>query len=308
MKGLQISRRYFFEWGLPFIKAEFPGLEKRIAAGLSGGSEVIGADDKLSQDHDWGPRFELWLTTDDYRRFGRRLRKEINIAAPENFLGIRYHFFGKKKDGVSVDPIDRVFEWFGWRNPPPRPRDWFKRRGADALVDKESWLYFMKHGPVFHDPLGEFSARKNAFSHYPRDVRYKLMADLCLSIWGLGEYKFCRRHVHRKNPVAIQICLGLFVQEVMRLCFLLNDDYAPHEVWIHYEFRKLPEARALDPKIRQLVESNDLNEQGDIVLHICSYLRRRLKSVSLIDSDKPDYGLRCQEIKAKIEDKWIRKM
>ncbi len=62
MKGLEISREFFFEWGLPWLRREWPDLVDRAAAGRINGSDVIGADDRLSQDHDWGPRFRLWLT------------------------------------------------------------------------------------------------------------------------------------------------------------------------------------------------------------------------------------------------------
>jgi diadenosine tetraphosphatase ApaH/serine/threonine PP2A family protein phosphatase len=308
MKGLEVSRRFFFEWGLPFIEREFPGLRERVAAGLSGGSDAIGADDRLSRDHDWGPQFQLWLTAQDFQRFGRRLRREINAAAPEVFLGVRHHFFGGDKDGIDVLSIDGFFRGFGWRHPPTVCRDWFKRRGADALVDKESWLYFMKHGPLYHDPLGEFTARKEAFSHYPRDVRYKLMAGLCLGIWADGEYKFCRRDIHRKDPVLIYMRLASFAHEVMRLCFLLNDDYAPHLTWLHHEFRRLPEARALGPRLRRLVTSTDLEERRDLVLTSCRYLRCRLYKAGLIDSPTPDYGMRCMDIEKRIEDRSIREM
>lgn len=307
MKGLTVSRRFFAEWGLPWLEREFPDLAGRVAAGRINGSDVIGADDEWSRDHDWGPRFRLWLTSDDYRRFGRRLVREVNAVAPRTFMGAKYHFFGKPKDNIMVESIDRCFEsQLGRAHAPARDRDWLTPRRGKSLVDNESWLYFMRHGPVFHDPLGEFTARREAFSRYPQDVRYKLMADLCLGVWALGEYKFCSRHVHRRDPVAIQICLGLFVQEAMRLCFLIDDDFAPHEVWIHHEFRRLPEARTLDLKIRQLVGASDLGEQRSLVLDICRCLRRRLVKADLIDSDEPGYGLRCQEIKAKIQDRWIR--
>jgi hypothetical protein len=307
MKGLKISRRFFFEYGLPFIQREFPELADRVAAGLSGGSDVIGADDRHSRDHDWGPQFQIWLTAQDFKSHGKKLERDINAAAPEKFLGIRHHFFGKKKDCVEVESIDDFFKWFGWKHAPEKPSDWFKRRGRDALVDKESWLYFMKHGPVYYDPLGEFTARKAGFAHYPRDVRYKLMAEMCLGIWTDGEYKFYRRDVRRRDPVLIRMRLGSFVYQVMRLCFLINDDYAPHDTWIHHQFRRLPEARSLDPKIRRLVGSDDVEEQKDVVLDICRYLRRRLYREGLIESTKPDYGLRCREIEAKIEDKAIRR-
>jgi hypothetical protein len=104
---------------------------------------------------------------------------------PEKFLGIRHHFFGNKKDGIEVESIDGFSKWFGWKHAPEKPRDSFKRRGRDTLVDKESRLYFMKHGPVCCDPLGVFTARKAEFAHYPREVRYKLMAEMCLGIWAI---------------------------------------------------------------------------------------------------------------------------
>jgi len=308
MKGLEISRRFFFEWALPFIESEFPYLVGRVAAGLTGGSESIGADDRLSRDHEWGPQFQMWLTAEDHRRCGCRLRQEINAAAPDKFLGVRHHFFGRKKDGIRVQSTDRFFEWYGWRNPPERPRDWFKRRGADALVDMESWLYFMKHGPVYYDPLGEFTARKKAFSHYPRDVRLKLMAGKCIGIWADGEYKFCQRDIHRNDPVLITMRLGCYLNTVMQLCFLINDDYAPHVTWIHRQFRKLPEARTLDPKFRQLVRSEDREEQRGLVLAVSKYLRRRLVRTGFVDRMRP--GLRAcgKDIEKRIEDKAILEM
>ena len=79
--------------------------------------------------------------------------------------------------------------------PPKSDREWFLRRGRlTPLVERESWLYFHKHGPVFHDPLGESTAHKRLFSHYPRDVRLKLTAGLCLGIWYNGEHKYCTRY------------------------------------------------------------------------------------------------------------------
>ena len=306
-KGLEISRRFFLEWGLSYLKAQFPHIVDRIAAGRVGGSDIIGADDEWSRDHDWGPCFSLYLNEKDYRQHGSALRKAINAAAPERFLGHRHHFFGKPKDCVEVEPIDDTAGYhMGRAYPPKSPRDWFIRRSRrPAMVERESWAYFFVHGPVWHDPLGELTARKEMFAHYPRDVRLRLIADLCLKISG-GEYKFCTRHVHRQDPVAIQICLGEFVRDAMRLCFLLNDDYAPHKVWIHHEFHKLPEAEGLDPKISRLVVSGDLQEQRDLVYNICGHLRQLMLRCGLVDSSEPAYGLRCRDVEARIEDEWIR--
>jgi hypothetical protein len=313
MKGSEISQAFFREWGLPFLKTEYPELVEHLAVGRMMGSDILGADDEWSRDHDWGPCFEVWLTTQDFAHMGRRFRTAINKATPETFRGFRHHFFGRKKDPIGVTSIDRFFkEHAGCARPPVRVRDWFRKRGGerDSLVERESWLYFIKHGVVFHDPLGEFSARREVFSRYPRDVWHKLVADLCNDLWHLGEYKFCHRLVHRKEPNTIQICLGRFVETAMHLCFLLNDDYAPHWCWLAHEFAELPESDVLNPQFKKLRESRDLVAQSQIILQITSFLRKRLLEEGLIEAERAssvhDLTDAAKVIKEKIEDKWIR--
>src|SRR5947207_1403444 len=72
MKGLELSRQFFLEWGLPFLRREHPEWADRVAAGRFAGSEAIGADDELSRDHGWGPNFALYLPAVDYAQIGRR--------------------------------------------------------------------------------------------------------------------------------------------------------------------------------------------------------------------------------------------
>ena len=88
MKGLEVSARFFREWGLPYIKREFPQLSGRLAAGLIGGSQAIGADDKLSRDHD-GPMavliVELQLRWGSPAR-GARGREDVHL--PCIYLGL----------------------------------------------------------------------------------------------------------------------------------------------------------------------------------------------------------------------------
>jgi hypothetical protein len=56
MNGIELSRRYFFEQGLPLLRERNPELVGRVAAGLvaggflSGcGSEIGGFDDDISR-------------------------------------------------------------------------------------------------------------------------------------------------------------------------------------------------------------------------------------------------------------------
>ena len=61
MKGLELSKKFFYEYGKPMLD-EFPDLLPYIAVGLVGsGSECYGYDDELSTDHDFSPEFCIFL-------------------------------------------------------------------------------------------------------------------------------------------------------------------------------------------------------------------------------------------------------
>lgn len=315
MKGLEISRKFFFEWGLPFIEREYPHLAKRIAAGRVSGSDAIGVDDKWSRDHDWGPRFRLWLNREDYRRLGRRLGKHINQASPETFMGVCHNFFGAQKNGIVATTIDSTCKnHLGRAHPPKRERDWFRScpgRG-ESLVDRESWLYFFKHGPIFCDLSGEVTARKSAFAEYPKDVQLRVISDLCRSIWADGEYKFSSRFIHRRDPFVNYTCLSDIVQSVMRLWFILGDDYAPHTYWRSYQFRRLPDSGPLQMLLENLLEEPDLGEKVTVINAISDLLREKLIDAGILDRKEVDrsryLGDVADAIKRKIADPWIREM
>ena len=60
IRGLELSRKYYEEYGRPMLQEKYPEYVPRIAAGLAGeGSECLGYDDEFSSDHDYGPGFCL---------------------------------------------------------------------------------------------------------------------------------------------------------------------------------------------------------------------------------------------------------
>ena len=62
MKGLELSRKYYEEFGKPMLKEQFPEIEHLIAVGLVGsGSDCYGYDDDISHDHDFEPGFCLFV-------------------------------------------------------------------------------------------------------------------------------------------------------------------------------------------------------------------------------------------------------
>ena len=85
VSGLKLARAFWTQMGKPMIAAKYPQYAGRIAAGLVGhGSECYGFDDAYSQDHDFGPRFSLWLTDEDYAAIGEQLEADYE-ALPRKF-------------------------------------------------------------------------------------------------------------------------------------------------------------------------------------------------------------------------------
>ena len=91
MKGLELSRAYFRECGLPVLREQFPDVLPQLAFGLAGsGSECLGFDDEVSRDHDFEPGFCIFLPGED--EVGRRtefLLERAYAKLPKEFMGLR---------------------------------------------------------------------------------------------------------------------------------------------------------------------------------------------------------------------------
>jgi hypothetical protein len=72
IKGVELSRRFYGELVDPWLGRAFPSL--RHAAALIGyGSELLGFDDAMSQDHNWGPRVLLFVSQADFDADAERI-------------------------------------------------------------------------------------------------------------------------------------------------------------------------------------------------------------------------------------------
>ena len=62
MKGLELSKKYYLEFGKPMLERTFADPLPHIAVGLVGsGSECLGFDDEISTDHDFEPGFCIFI-------------------------------------------------------------------------------------------------------------------------------------------------------------------------------------------------------------------------------------------------------
>ena len=286
MKGLDIAHAFWHTWGQPFLAAEFPELSGRVAAGRILGSDVIGADDEISRDHNWGPQFSLFLSAEDYAACGMALSEIMNAAAPNPWQGHRLAGGGDKS--VEVAAIPGWFEdLLGIAQPPQRPEDW---RPLQEPA-KESILYFLRHAAIWADGTGEFTGWRTALAHYPEAIHYQRLAEECFRVWQHGEYNFVQRMSKRRDPLAIAICLGEFTRGVMQLQLLLQGEFVPYWKWLAFAFRQLPEAAPYVPLLEVLNTTADLDTQVNLVLEVSALTHAQLLTSGAVTGEGATPGL-----------------
>jgi len=268
MKGLEIARDFFFSWGRPFLAAQFPDLVDRVAAGRILGSDVLGGDDDISRDHDWGPQFTLFLSASDYAEFGAQLSRAMNAAAPNPWKDYRLAGAGDKS--VVVESIP---EWFSkylkLGRLPLAAADW-------PPSSVESILYFLRHGEIWIDGTGEMGRWRSALHEYPDEILRSRLAEECFRIWQHGEYNFVQRMPRRRDLIAIAVCLGEFVAGVIRIVLLMSRDFTPYWKWLAFEFRKRSEAQPYVKMLEELVSISLIERKVEIVQSVCAMVHQQL--------------------------------
>ena len=237
ISGLRLSRLYWEQFGKPMLEERYPQLRSRIAAGLVGhGSEAYGFDDAFSRDHDFAPRFCLWLTPEDYAQFGEQLQHDYD-ALPADFMGYSRaemertprSLGSRKRDGVFSIP-DFYASITGYASAP-------KNTEAEAvqwLLIDEATLAAATNGEVFADSLGAFSRARGEFKAMPDDVRLSLISRRLGMLSQAGQYNFPRMIARGQREGAWR-ALNEFVHVAASMVFLINGPsavgYLPYYKW-----------------------------------------------------------------------------
>ena len=274
VSGLKLARAYWEEIGRPMIRAKYPRYADRIAAGLVGhGSECYGFDDDYSRDHDFGPRFCLWLTDEDYAAIGARLQADYD-ALPRDFRGYVRPSAAAEPMPASAAHADTTPTTATADTTPatptdspltPRAQGAFRRDGvfrigdffesitgyreAPAQDSPHEWLMLDEvtlaaatNGQVFADPLGAFSQARQGFKDMPEDVRLALISKRLGMIAQAGQYNL-PRSLKRGDGAAAWLAVGEFVDAAASLVFLVNKPmvagYLPYYKWRFAALRKL---------------------------------------------------------------------
>ena len=300
MKGMELSRLYYEKVCKPVIEKEAGELTERTAVGLVGeGSECYGYDDEISRDHDFGPSCCFWLTKEDYRIYGGKLR-EILDSLPKSFMSF---------------PALKMSEWGGGRRGVLNTESFYrkftgKENGPETLDEwrmiPETNLSIVTNGSVFSDPLGEFTKIRNRLlEYYPEDIRLDKIASRCMKIAQSGQYNL-GRCLKRGEFVAARIAEAEFINESIYMIYLLNKKYMPFYKWMHKDMQFLP---ILGKEVHNLLNnliSIQNSEKPETAEKICGLIINELK-IQEISENKSDFLLdHGPDIQKKISDESLR--
>lgn len=262
MKHLEICREYFNTFGKPMIENEFPQIKDRFAAGLVGeGSGCFGFDDELSRDHDFAPGFCIWLSDEDFDKFGKNIITEYNHL-PDEFMGInKRNIIAPERMGVMK--ISAFYMSFtGCPDVPSSAMDWF--------LISENNLAAVTNGEIFEDKSGEFSRIRKGFQNfYPRDVLLKKLAARCAVMSQSGQYNFIRC-MKRGDKVSAKLSLARFAETAISIIHLLHKKPTPFYKW---SFKSMS---LLDPDAAALFLSMWQNEDLEAVYHCIEAICQRV--------------------------------
>jgi hypothetical protein len=246
--GLELSRQFYQEQVRPILDARFPGLP-HSAALLGRGSEVLGFDDEMSTDHDWKPRVLLFLREDDQARHGEVIGDTLRRELPPRFRGrlvdheihtVRGYFLERLGFDISR-----------------------KLEATDWLTLPEQGLRMFTAGAVYHDEVG-LQAARDRLAYYPRDVwLYLLMAGW----WRVHpEANLVGRAGSVGDELGSALIASRLVSDLMRLCFLMERQYAPYSKWFGTAFFRLECGPELSSILWRVLQAETWREREDALM------------------------------------------
>jgi hypothetical protein len=247
MTGLDLARAYYEQVVGPLLLGRWPGLP-HAAARIGDGSEVLGFDDEMSRDHDWGLRLTLLVDEEHVIPVDRFLASSL----PETFLGLPTRF-GLTRSAESRHRVDVQ-----------SPGSFVEGRlGVDS--DKElsaaSWLSMtgqalaeVTAGEVFLDSDGELTRIRRTLSWYPHDVWLHVVAADWYRV--SEELPLLGRAGYVGDDAGSRILAGRLCGMLMHLGFMIARRWPPYPKWLGRAFAALPVATAALPTMQEALATD----------------------------------------------------
>ena len=302
MNGLELSRAFYEEYGVPMLKRDFPDLLPYLAVGLVGaGSECFGFDDEASRDHDYAPGFCIFLPGEEV--FDRRkafILERAYAKLPKEFEGVvRPAFFSNEEMRRGVV---RTSEFY------------LSKTGSETgELTTEAWLSLPDHylaqatnGEVFFDAYGEFSRIRQRLLDPPADILRKKIAGHLWEAAQAGQYNYARCQAHGERAAAVW-ALCAFADHASTVLFLLHGRWAPFYKWRFRALKTLDLAADAAALFETLLCGEEAEKKAALDA-ICALLIARLRQAGYTGADSEDLARLAHEVNDGITDPNIRNL
>lgn len=304
MKGLDLARNYYLEFGKPMLEDKFKEYENYLAIGKFGsGSECYGFDDEISKDHDFEPGFQIFLSEEIDEDIAFQIEREYN-KLPKEYMGFKRSLIspGEKRNGVF-----RINEFFNEKigniNGKLSIEEWFKI--------PEYLLSELTNGEIFKDNSNLLIDIRNNIKNMPRDVLLKKIEANLYIMGQSGKYNY-ERCLNRNELSASKLALNEFVESTMHIIFLLNRTYMPYYKWSFKALRSLPKlsisAEILDYLLNSENNLEDKENKLNMIDCLISLVVDELNKQGFSSLKDEDLNKQIVEINKKIEDPEIRNL
>ena len=307
LKGLEISKAFYDEYGKPMLEERFSELVPYLAAGLIGsGSECYGYDDEVSRDHDFEPGFCIFLPGEEV------VDRKAAFALERAYAGLPREFMGLRR--ALVSPVG------GARHGVIRTADFLmdKTGTNDGVLSLYEWLTLpdyslseVVNGEIFEDRYGGITAVRDRLRHRPQDVRLKKLAGHLLLMAQAGQYNYLRCLRHGETGAA-QLAVTEFVKNAMAAAFLLNDAYQPYYKWSFRALRELDKLPFMAELLEYLLttdnEKDTRDEKIDVMEGIAADVIGELQAQGLTQAVCGDLEKHAYSVNDRIADAQIRNM
>lgn len=260
--GLDLSGRLYTNFVRPILDAHFPDLPYSTAL-LGTGSEVLGFDTAQSMDHSWGPRLFLFLRTDSLSAYGEQITAILAMELPASIDDIPIDLAIQRADPPAAPDAPRhsikLVTVEGFFRPllglvPDRALT-----AAEWTAVPEQVVRSLTAGRIYHDGLDQLDPIRERLRYYPHDVWLYLLA--CQ--WErIGEEEpFVGRTGQVGDELGSAIVAARLVRDLMRLAFLMEQQYAPYIKWFGSAFSRLEVSDELTPHLTGTLQAVNWQER-----------------------------------------------
>jgi hypothetical protein len=266
LPGRELARQFHADVVEPLLAKSMPGL--RYAAGrLGSGSDVLGLDDAMSRDHDWGCRLTLLVDAPD-RDAVPQISGLLEQQLPESYQGFPVRFpvtwdssrahkievatvadFAASR--LGVDPTGEM-----------SAVDWLVLTGQSVLE--------VTAGPIFIDRTAELARVRATLRWYPPDVeRYVLAAG-----WQRlsQQMPLAGRTAVRGDELGSRLLSAQLADDLVWLAFALSRQWPPYAKWRGTAFQALAIAADLAGSLAACTTAPDWRDRESGLAEACEVL------------------------------------